>query len=279
MIKEYKQFEINTEYLIGLPSGQIIDIYYKEINNLKQEGYISYHNNLMSYIFKDEDYEKVLRYLKRKVKNEPEVEDVSISYSDDYMNKLTMFFDEQKRVRTYMLTAKGVEVSGDIYVSNSSLKKIPMKFNKVSGDFIWRDSKLETLEGAPNEVGGSFIVSNNNLSDLTGGPKYVGTLYDCSLNVLLSLDGSPEIIRSDFNCSDNLLMNLKGGPKKVKGYFDCSLNSLKSMEGAPDCLHIMGGKGGKVDPVVAMQSALKKNKIKTFGNHQLRDEGDGSWSW
>lgn len=277
MIKEWGQFKINTDYLIGLPSGQIIDIYYKEINNIKQEGLISYHNNLMSYVFKDEDYEKVMRYLKRKIK-EPE-KDVSISYSDDYMNKLTMFFDEQKRVRTYMLTSTGVEVSGDIYVSNSILKRIPMKFKRVSGDFIWKDSKLETLDGAPDEVGGSFIVSNNNLSDLTGGPKYVGTLYDCSVNVLLSLEGSPDIIRSDFNCSDNLLITLKGGPKKVKGYFDCSLNQLKSMDGAPDCLHIMGGKGGKVDPVIAMQNALKKNKIKTFGTYDLRDEGDGSWSW
>lgn len=247
MIKEWGEFKINTNYLIGLPSGQIIDIYYKEINNIKQEGLISYHNNIMSYVFKDEDYEKVMRYLKRKIKNEPDVQDVSITYSDDYMNKLTMFFDDQKRVRTYMLTSTGVDVSGDIYVSNSGLKKIPMKFRKVSGDFIWRDSKLETLEGAPSEVGGSFIVSNNNLSDLTGGPKYVGTLYDCSLNVLSSLDGSPEIIRSDFNCSDNLLITLKGGPKKVNGYFDCSLNQLKSMDGAPDCLHIVGGNGRYVE--------------------------------
>lgn len=216
---------LNTEYLIGLPSGQIIDIHYKEINNLKQDGLISLNAKLMSYAFKDEDYLKILQFLKRP------------RYSKGYMDDLMEFFDrQQKTVRSYQLCPDGsVEVSGSIFVANFPYKKIPYKFKRVSGDFIWRNSKIESLEGCPTEVGGSFLVNGNNLFDLIGGPKYVGEIYDCSSNCLNSLEGSPEKIYTDFDCHDNFLQDLKGGPKFVKGTFDCSGNPLKNTKDKPEC--------------------------------------------
>ena len=182
---------VNTNYLVGLPSGQIIDIDYKEINNLKQDGFIVYSGNILSYTFDDNDYEDILKSLKR-------IETGSI-------HEIMKFFDNQKRITNYMFLPNGrIEVSGDVYISgvNGGMNlKLPFKFNKVSGDFTFRNCNLKWLEGSPIEVGGDFDVSGNDLYSLLGGPKKVGGLYDCSNNSLNSLEGSPELISGYFDCS------------------------------------------------------------------------------
>ena len=255
---------INTDYLIGLPSGQIIDIHQGNINNLKQEGLIGYNDKLMSYVFKDDLYDTILRYLNRN--NEPH----SI-YSQSYIDKVADFFDKQKNVRSYIILGGGLmDVSGSIYISGGIVKSLPFLFKKVTGDFIVRDCKLEHLRGSPEDVGGDFIVNSNNLLSLKGGPKYVGGYYDCHDNVLTSLEGAPSIIRIDFNCAGNFLPDLRGAPKKVKGVFDCTDNPLMSMDGKPECDNIMTDFKGEIKK----EEPKNEPYIKKF-----RDEGDGKWRW
>ena len=265
MIKQYSLFEnmLNDKYLIGLPSGQIIDIDYREINNIKQEGMIRYNDTLMAYVFKDSEYENVMRYLKRPLPKQ--------KISGDVARGILTFMDAQKNVRSFEAKAEGVIVMGDIFISGSQYERIPFKFLRVSGDFVFRNSQLASLDNAPKEVGGMFIVSGNNLNDLIGGPNYVGHVYDCSDNFLTTLKGAPEFIHSDFNCSKNYLTDLKGSPRKVKGYFDCTNNKIKDTSGGPDCLHIMSD-----DKKKALDGMIVKTKSKNFN---LKDEGGGKYSW
>jgi len=225
MIKTFESY-VNDEYLIGLPSGQIIDIDYKMINNLKQEGYIVYNKKYMSYVFKDEVYLKILKYLKMPLPSEVG------SFNLDLVQE---FFDNQRTVRSYMITSEGIEVNGNVYISGKDYVCYPFQFKQVTGDFIWKNCKLKTLEMGPKRVGGDFIVSYNDLTDLIGGPEYVGGNYDCSNNSLISLNGSPKMIFKDFDCSGNKVTSFKGGPEQVKGIMDCSGNNIDVERGRPKC--------------------------------------------
>lgn len=240
MIKKFNIFEgvLNTDYLIGLPSGQIIDIDYKMINNLKQDGILKYNRSLNSYVFSDDNYELILQKLgKIKTPIRPSRSELDENYIYD-------FFDQQKTVRGFKILSDGVEVDGSIYIicRHVGFKKIPFKFKSVTGDFVWRDCRLDSLKNSPEKVGKSFIVDTNNLFDLKEGPKYVGENYDCSICLINSLEGAPEKIYGNFNCSDNFLKDLKGSPKIVKGKFDFSDNYITSMEFLPRCPNIIGGK-------------------------------------
>jgi len=253
MIKDfeiYESVELNDKYLIGLPSGQIIDIEYKQINNLKQDGLIVYDKKWKSYVFKDDDFNEILRKLNK------------IELNKSSMDEIVQFFNNRKHVRNYTITRDGIDVSGSIYISGRDYEFIPFKFNKVTGDFIFKDCKLESLKNAPLEVGGDFIISNNNLFKLLYGPAYVGKNYDCSGNCINTLVGSPNKIFGDFNCSDNFLLNLTGGPKIVNGFYDCSDNPIKTMNGEPE-------KCGKM--------ITRSDKIKKYT--KFRDEGDAKYSW
>jgi hypothetical protein len=269
MIKDFKIFEaggINMEYLIGLPSGQIIDVHFTEINNLKP--LVIFNSDLKSYVFKDGDYETILKKLGRLNK--------TTKVDNDFLNH---FFDSQRNVRFYKILDNGkIEVSGSIYVSGMNLKSMPFKFYSVTGDFIWRDSDLDTLEGSPEKVGKSFIVDNTNLFNLIGGPTYVGENYNCSHCVINSLEGSPKTIHGDFDCSDNFLTDLVGGPKIVKGVFDFSDNKyIKSLDGLPDCLNIIGNSSKTKEPVlITPAKKLEKEKRKRI---TLRDQGEGKFRW
>lgn len=259
---------LNTDYLIGLPSGQIIDIYYKEINNLKQEGMISFNNKWMSYVFDDNDYYNVLRHLKKPI---PNVNAGGVISMDEIME----FFDKQKNVRTYILLPDGsIDVSGDVFVSGGVHKKIPFKFGKVSGDFIFRECKLESLENAPTQVGGNFIINKNSLIELIGGPTYVGKMYDCSDNFLTSLEGTPVLIYGDFDCSNNFIQDLNDCPKKIKGYFDCTNNRIDFIMELPECDDIIGLylNGPKMPKII-------KNAITAMPDSMFREDGDGRYSW
>ena len=240
---------ISTDYIIGMPSGQIIDVKHPDINKLKQSGNIVLNKNLNHFIFNDENYDEILKILKR---------------TDLYLRDMISFFDAQKNQRGWEInTDHSLEVSGNIYISGASYTKIPFNFKKVSGDFIFKDCNLDSLEGSPEDVGGSFIVSGNKLTDLKGGPKYVGNLYDCSKNFLSSLKGAPEIIRGDFDCSTNFLQTLDDGPKKIKGFYDCTNNNqLRTIGEQPDCKRL-------IRYGMPQSGVFKK----------FRDEGEGKYRW
>lgn len=245
MIKDFKAYNESTvpnmEYIVGIPSGEVIDINYKDVNNLKQEGLISWNVQYKCYSYKDSLYKNVMGYLSRHGYNKKQTKK---EFGQDAMDEIMNFFDNQKNIRNYMILPDGsIDVSGDIYVSSTNYTKIPLNFKRVSGDFIFKFCKLESLENCPEEVGGCFIVKGNSILSLREGPKYVGRVYDCSDNFLSSLEGAPEKIYGDFDCSGNFLTSLKEAPKKVKGYFDCTDNRIEKIDVEIECLSLISDLG------------------------------------
>lgn len=138
-----------------------------------------------------------------------------------------------------------VDVNGDVRLSYSKLKEIPIQFGRVfgvfnlvyneltslkgcpvyvSGHFICGNNKLTSLEYCPEYIGGEFSCGENFLKNLIGGPKYVGEIYWCNNNQLTSLVGSPVEIDYHFRCENNKLTNLKYAPKIIRGSIFCNDN-------------------------------------------------------
>ena len=68
---------------------------------------------------------------------------------------------DKMNIKNYTINKDGVDVKGNVEISNRNLVEIPIKFNKVGGDFYCDNNKLTSLEGAPEKVGGSFYCYNN----------------------------------------------------------------------------------------------------------------------
>lgn len=232
MIKEFKIYEnMSTDYIVGIPSGEVIYINSSNINMLKYTGNIRFDSEISCFIFTDNDRDDVLSIIKKSSNN--------IKPATDNQRAISYFMSLQKNVEHYSINSRGVSVVGSIYINGGKHKFFPFTFYSISGDFIFKNSELESLKGGPNAVGGDFIVSGNGLFDLVGGPSYVGRDYDCSNNFINYLTGSPDIIKGNFDCSDNFLQNLEDGPSKVDGYLDCSSNSLKYGVEYPDCKNLI----------------------------------------
>lgn len=126
-----------------------------------------------------------------------------------------------------------INVTGDVYITNTTLKKLPLRFNKVSGNFYCSSNMLVTLKGCPNFVGGIFNCYGNKLKTLQFGPESVGADYYCNENHLESLNGAPKIIYGNFNCLINQLQTLEHGPEIVSGNYYANNNLLRNLLGAP----------------------------------------------
>ena len=126
-----------------------------------------------------------------------------------------------------------LDVYGDIYISDTNLSELPLKFGKIFGDFYCHNNKLKTLKNAPYFVGGDFNCYNNELTSLEFGPTDVGGFYSCQENNIKSLKGAPKIIHGNFNCFLNKLTTLEHSPLKVIGSYYANNNELISLEGSP----------------------------------------------
>ncbi len=91
---------------------------------------------------------------------------------------------DKMNIKNYTINKDGVDVKGNVEISNRNLVEIPIKFNKVGGDFYCHNNKLTSLEGAPKEVGEDFYCHNNKLTSLEGAPKEVGGGFYCRNNKL-----------------------------------------------------------------------------------------------
>lgn len=137
-------------------------------------------------------------------------------------------------IDTFTLDEFGkLNVTGNVKICDTKLKKLPLKFGKVSGDFHCHLNKLTTLKYAPQTVGGDFNCSNNKLKSLKYAPKEVGGDFFCQENELEKLNGAPAIINGNFNCFINNLTSLKNGPIEVKKSYYAYCNHLISLEGSP----------------------------------------------
>jgi hypothetical protein len=215
-------------YIVGFPSGEVIDIKPSMITFLKQEGLITYNPKLQAFIYLDEEYITLHRNI-IKLKNNITLKAPSFSW------KVIEFMSEQKEYETYNIHSDcTVSIKGNIILHNKKTNILPISFREVTGDFIMNECDLIELTGTPIRVGGNFDVSGNLLFDLKNGPKSVQNNYDCSDNMLTSLEGAPEYIKGYFNCSINMLTNLNFAPKRVGDYFNCKENKkLTSLIGAP----------------------------------------------
>ncbi|PXY45242.1 hypothetical protein [Flavobacterium hydrophilum] len=137
-----------------------------------------------------------------------------------------------------------IDVDGSVKITNTSLKKLPLRFRKVNGDFYCHANKLEMLKGVPDSVTGDFNCSNNQLTSLNGAPGFVGRDFACHENLLTSLKGCPQHIKGNFNAFLNQITTLNGSPQIIEG--NCSLfkNRLISLESGPKyvggSLHVTG---------------------------------------
>jgi hypothetical protein len=75
-----------------------------------------------------------------------------------------------------------VDVNGEVQITGTKLRSIPVQFGTVTGDFWCYGNQLTTLNGAPRSVGGSFYCSYNQLTSLEGAPQSVGGSFYCSNN-------------------------------------------------------------------------------------------------
>lgn len=126
-----------------------------------------------------------------------------------------------------------IDVAGDVYISDTSLRKLPLKFGKVKGGFYCHSNKLRTLKGVPESVGGDFNCANNQLKSLKYAPIEIGGNFSCHDNALTSLKGCPTHVHGNFNAFLNQLETLEGGPTIIDG--NCSLfeNRLISLKSGP----------------------------------------------
>lgn len=139
-----------------------------------------------------------------------------------------------------------IDVRGSVTLTDTSLRRLPIKFGRVDGDFHCHTNKLETLKGSPNFVGGSFNCASNQLTSLKSAPCYVGADFACHENLLTSLKGSPQHIYGNFNAFLNELTSLEGAPVRIDK--NCSLfqNQLTSLKSGPSYVggsfHITGNR-------------------------------------
>lgn len=124
-----------------------------------------------------------------------------------------------------------IDVNGDVYITNTTLKKLPLFFGKIQGDFYCSANKLTTLEGCPAYVGGVFNCYDNNLKSLAGGPEIVESDFSCHENKLTSLKGCPDLIKGNFNAFLNEIATLSFAPKTIEGSFYIHNNNLISLHG------------------------------------------------
>ena len=115
---------------------------------------------------------------------------------------------------------KTVKVTGDVYLFDLGLTKLPINFTEVYGNFDCSHNQLTSLEGAPEKVGKSFVCSHNQLTSLEGAPEKVGGYFLCNNNKLTSLKGGPTKVGGIFYCSGNPFI-CSGNP------FICSGNPFK----------------------------------------------------
>lgn len=139
------------------------------------------------------------------------------------------------RIDHFIVRKNGlIDVTGNVHISNTRLKRLPLFFGRVNGNFFCSSNKLTTLKGCPSYVGGIFNCYGNKLITLNGGPSEVGSDYFCHENQLESLIGSPQVINGNFNCFINELKSLSNGPKRVGGTYYANNNLLKNLKGSPN---------------------------------------------
>ena len=230
-------------YIIGYPSGEVIDIKINQINDLKQEGVIFFERKWGKYAFVDEHRDKVIDRLRKISKNKSFEENFltmrcELDYKDFNINK-----------------DFSVDIYTNIDLRNLNINRIPITFGIVEGNFDCSDNKLSNLVNSPFLVEGKFICRDNELYSLIRGPIVLEGYY-CQNNFLQDLEGmvlgntakevrvsSNQIVKlkeKDFqnlknienlSVDENLLSDLDGISKlRYLKILNCQRNKIKTFE-------------------------------------------------
>lgn len=205
-LNDYEEIDY-IDYILSLPSGEVIDMKYSDIMKFKKNNLIEFSNQLNKFFCDDVNAEIIRSIINRIKFKKFKIENflLSIGLSKDHFK---------------IYNDLSVDVYTSVNLTYKKLYKIPFKFNKVTSNFDCSFNELITLENSPTIVHGYFNCSFNNLKNLEGGPKFVSKHYNCSNNKLISLKGSPEEVNF-FNCSNNKLENLYYAPvTKNLSYFN-----------------------------------------------------------
>lgn len=269
MIKKYESFDnkrddygnVTNIGIIGLPSGEYIELKYDIFNLLNEHGILTYNARLRCFTFSDSDYRNIEFYIKGEKKDEKKEKIkrfLSVVGISKYKINSDYTIDTYGSVKIeqpinfipfkfgyimgdFDISNCGIidlrncpdEVENDFICSRNRLKNLVGGPKKVGGDYDVTLSHLNDLKGSPEKIYGDFICGYNNLADLTDGPKYVVGSYLVDNSLLVSLEGAPKIIGGHFDCSFNLLDDLKGGPISVCGTYNCSNNDIKTIKDGP----------------------------------------------
>jgi hypothetical protein len=111
--------------------------------------------------------------------------------------------NKDKDAKYTLNTNNSIDVEGNVYISYSNLKKLPVKFGKVTGNFKCSSNELTSLKGCPITVSGNFRCSNNLLTSLEHGPTTVSGDFYCYINQLTSLKHAPKTVTGNFDFANN----------------------------------------------------------------------------
>ena len=235
MIKNFKTFEgveedrVITEYIIGIPSGEVIEVTDDEFVKLKKQRLIVYKNSSKYFTFLDQNY-KIIRNM---ISKNPERRE----YIEHCLSKFNI-------TKFKINNDFSVDVFENVDISQKGLTRIPIKFKLVDGSFDCSLNKLTNLSNSPDEISGFFECSNNEIYTLIGGPSSVAGGYYCTDNKLEDLHGFPKYCQVCFDVSRNNIKTLKGCPEFVSArFFSVAYNKLKDLTHGPrkvmnfDCSH------------------------------------------
>lgn len=277
MIKDIEIFDnVITDYIVGMPSGEVIDVTSDEFIKLKKGKLIKYHKPKKYFMFIDENYTNIKKILNR----------------DPNKIQFIHYFMDQINVTKYKINDDlSVDCDENVDISKRGLVRIPIKFGQINGNFDCSMNnitnlvnspvaitghfdcslnRIYTLIGGPRYVAGGYYCSDNNLEDLMGFPDYCQVVFDASRNNLKRLSGCPNRIEARFfdisynrltslsdgplktanyDCSHNFIVSLSNGVKEVSGKFTCTHNRLFDLMGMPSCNKIIFEDGNEIDEI------------------------------
>jgi hypothetical protein len=219
--------------LVGVPSGEYIEIPFKLFDMLHASDTIRWDGKLDSFIFDDADYKNIMYYISTTT---PRQQKPISQRNEDPRRKIARFMEEVANTRRYKINDDlTIDVYDDVTI-REPMNHLPFKFGWIGGDFNISSCGLISLRGCPDDIEQDFICTNNRITDLKYGPTEVGGNYDVRQSGLYKLDGAPRIIHKDFDCSYNNIDDLKGGPLEIDGSYYAANGTMTSIEGAPDII-------------------------------------------
>lgn len=140
------------DYVICLPSGEVISMTNADIMYLKRLDLVWSNDKLMKFVTRDINKGEIYKFLNSKNNS-------SKSQIENFLGSCGLEKDHYK-----ILEDDGklsVDVYAELNISHKKLYKIPFKLNRVTSNFNCSNNELVTLENCPKQVHGDFNCGFN----------------------------------------------------------------------------------------------------------------------